>query len=100
MKAREIAARLSVSRSTVVRRARKERWPYRVLRSRGGDCHDYELASLPEDVRTLLVEDIADQTVDWFDRMIRSSSLKRLIAGFVIFAAGYFVGVTVRILQG
>jgi len=55
--AKEIAEILGVSRQTIDKRARKEKWPYQQIkgRARGGKQKQYILSSLPQDIRFKLI---------------------------------------------
>ena len=54
--AKEIAGMVGKHRTSVVRRANKERWPFISLRTRGGVAKGFPLRSLPIDLQTTINE--------------------------------------------
>src|SRR5699024_9907964 len=55
------AEALGVNKSSVVRRAAKEAWPYSEVRARGGKRRQYELADLPESMHAALLAHFPEQ---------------------------------------
>jgi hypothetical protein len=56
MTAKEIAGMVGKHRTSIVRRANKERWPFISLRTRGGVAKGFPLRSLPIDLQTTINE--------------------------------------------
>ena len=56
MTAKEIAGMVGKHRTSIVRRANKERWPFISLRTRGGVAKGFPLRSLPIDLQTTISE--------------------------------------------
>lgn len=56
MMAKEIAGMVGKHRTSILRRARKEQWPFTTLHTRGGTAKGYFFRSLPVDVQTNISE--------------------------------------------
>lgn len=54
--AKEIAGMVGKHRTSIVRRARKEGWPFTIFYTRGGAAKGFPLRSLPIDVQTTINE--------------------------------------------
>jgi len=100
MKRKEISYLTGMHKRTILRRTKKEGWPYVVKRGNGGEYFDYPLASLPADIRRKLIrpELIRDRTLDWFERMMNSPWLERACWGVIVLAALYFSPVIMHII--
>jgi len=60
----DIAELISLDKSTVIRKAQKESWPYRTYAVRGGKERRYHLLNLPEDVQAAYAASIKVSLTD------------------------------------
>ncbi|WP_111747640.1 hypothetical protein [Salinisphaera orenii] len=68
--AREIAIALNRSRSIIHRRAKKEGWPYKAVKVRGGTQRHYIFAQLPPAVQKTLHGDVSATVLAESDALI------------------------------
>jgi hypothetical protein len=90
MNAREIAQKIGVSRRLISYRAKKESWPRKIKKARGGSYYDFDLRQLPVDIQKHF--EPREVFTDRIAQFVRNNWDPAIHTPFVWFFIGFSVG--------